>query len=344
MENIKEEVYKCSKCGLCQSVCPLYLATKNEMYLPRGRYIVLNNFFNNHKKLSRKFIENLDICLNCNKCKDFCPSNIDAEKIFTQLKSKYKFNNLKIPFYLKFLVKLLFCSLKKEKVTVKHYKNTCTQTKEKVMYFQGCINKYVNQSDKNASLNIIEKLGYKVEKISTNCCGLPFLSDGMFNDFEKNSEKILKSIPEDVKYIVCSCDSCYETLKKIDKFSDKLIRLDKLLEKNNYCIPDRDDVLYHRPLSRKENCYLPNSVKWINKKGSCSTMENFFAFKHFSMVNQLFDTVFYKKVDIQDKTIITTCQLDKIGLKKGVKKINSNAKLYQYSEYICLLDKDFQDD
>ena len=38
-DKIKEEIYKCSKCGLCKSVCPIYLATKNEMYSPRGRYI-----------------------------------------------------------------------------------------------------------------------------------------------------------------------------------------------------------------------------------------------------------------------------------------------------------------
>ena len=55
--DIKEEVYKCSKCGLCQSVCPIYLATKNEMYLSRGRYIVLNNSYNYNKKLSTKFIK-----------------------------------------------------------------------------------------------------------------------------------------------------------------------------------------------------------------------------------------------------------------------------------------------
>ena len=82
-EQIKEEVYKCSKCGHCQSVCPVYRATKNEMYLARGRYIVLNNFYNNGQPLSEKFINDLDICLNCNECKRFCPSNLDSAKIYT---------------------------------------------------------------------------------------------------------------------------------------------------------------------------------------------------------------------------------------------------------------------
>lgn len=307
------------------------------MFLSRGRYIVLNNFFNNHKKLSRKFIENLDICLNCNKCKDFCPSNIDMVDISTKLKSEYKM--FKIPFYIKYFLKLFFYSMRKEKPSVCKNNDSVKYTKDKVVFFQGCINKYVDSSDKNASLNIIEKLGYKVKLVSQNCCGLPFLSDGNIPLFNKNAEKIVKSVPSDVKYIVCSCDSCYETLKSIESISDKLITLDKLLEQNGYYIHDKVDVLYHRPLTRKENCYLPASVKYINKKGCCSTMENFLAFKHPNIASQLYDTVFYKKEEIQDKIVLTTCQLDKIGLKNGLKRINSNAKIYQYSEYICLLDK-----
>ena len=74
---LKEEIYKCSKCGLCKSVCPLYLLTKNEMYSPRGRFILLNNILSNNLRPSKSFIKNLDFCLNCNLCKDFCPSNID---------------------------------------------------------------------------------------------------------------------------------------------------------------------------------------------------------------------------------------------------------------------------
>ena len=109
--NIKEEVYKCSKCGLCQSVCPIFLATKNEMYLSRGRYNILNNYFNYGKPLSKKFIKELDICLNCNACKNFCPSSIDSAKIFTLLKSRYQ--KKLFPFWIKFKLILLFHSINK---------------------------------------------------------------------------------------------------------------------------------------------------------------------------------------------------------------------------------------
>ncbi|MBQ8887739.1 MAG: (Fe-S)-binding protein [Candidatus Gastranaerophilales bacterium] len=341
METIKEEVYKCSKCGLCQSVCPIYLATKNEMYLSRGRYIVLNNFFNNNKKISKKFINNLDICLNCNACKNFCPSNIDAKSIFTKLKNKYNYRYGIIPFSINYFFNLFIKSFKKKTPVVKRNKKISNYTKEKVLYFQGCVNRFVNSSDKNATLNILENLGYQVINVSNNCCGLPYLSDGNFKEFDRNSLKILKSIPPEIKYIVCSCDSCYKTLKNINTISDKLITLDELLSLNNYKIKTENNIVYHKPLSKKENSFI--NLPMINRKGSCSTMENFFLLKHPEFIEELIEKIFYKKEEIDNKTIITTCQLDKVGLKKGIKTINSNANLYSLAEYICLSDKDFQE-
>ena len=72
-------------------------------------------------------------------------------------------------------------------------------------------------------------------------------------------------------------------------------------------------------------------------------MENYFLLKHPDIAEQILENTFYKKDEIDNKTIITTCQLDKIGLEKCIKKINSNANLYSLSEYICLSDKDFQE-
>ena len=341
MEKIKEEVYKCSKCGLCQSVCPLYIATKNEMFLARGRYIVLNNFFNNKRKLSKKFINNLDICLNCNECTNFCPSNIDAKEIFTNIKSQYKYSFGIIPFSIKYFFYLLLNSLKKDKPIIDLIKVENKQMKEKVIYFQGCINKYIDSSDKNASLNILGKLGYDVIKIDSNCCGLPLLSDARMQEFEKNAIKIQKAMPLDAKYIVCSCDSCYRTLKKIESISDKLITIDELLKLNSYEVKLVDNIFLHQSLGKKENLFI--NLPIINRKGCCSTMENFFLLKHPDISDELLQNCFYKKEEIDNKTIITTCQLDKVGLKNGIKTINSNANLYSFSEYICLLDKDFQE-
>ena len=349
LDLIEEEVYKCSKCGLCQSVCPVYLALKNEMYLPRGRYVVLNNFFNNKKKLSRKFIKDMDICLNCNACKNFCPSNIDTAEIFTNIKYHFKYKYGVIPFsYIYFwtlfkhrIKRKLFLNDEFYKCRVRRkIKSVMREDEEKVVYFQGCINKYINETDKNAALNLIEQMGYNVCFITKNCCGLPFLSDADFDKFNKNAEKIKKVIPSCAKYIVCSCDSCYETLKlafKDDEISKKLITLDKLLELNYVDVPVHENTILFKPLCRKDNLSLLKNMPKINKKGSCSLMENFFIMKYPKLANQLIKEVFYKKEETDNKTIITSCLLSLTGLKKALNITKSNAKVCSYAEYISCL-------
>lgn len=356
MQNsIKEEVYKCSKCGLCQSVCPIFLAQKNEMFLPRGRFIVLNNYFNNNIPLNKQFIKNLDICLNCNACKRFCPSNLDSYKIFTIIKSEFNYKYSFISFsllykiflnilrvfrylYMYFPVKSIFINtladlifdekVKPDAVIKKNNQN------KNVVYFEGCINKYINPSDKNAALNILKNAGYKILKINSNCCGLPYLCDGNIKTFDKNIKKIEKSIPKNTDYVVCSCDSCFETLEKT-ALKGKLIRLDEILKLNNIEIPKNENVIYHKPLARETENYIEKNIKVINQKGSCSLGENFFILKHPVIAQQMIKKVFYDRKITDNKTVITTSLPDMIGIKLAIHKQKGNAKVFTLAEYIC---------
>lgn len=88
-KDYKEEIHKCSKCGLCQSVCPVYKVTGNDCTVSRGKFIMLNGIIKGDLKLSKNVNKYLDMCLKCNACKDFCPSGIDARKIFLTAKAEY---------------------------------------------------------------------------------------------------------------------------------------------------------------------------------------------------------------------------------------------------------------
>lgn len=333
--DIKEEIYKCSKCGLCKSVCPVFLATKNEAFSPRGRYILLNDFILNNKKLSKSFVKNLDVCLNCNLCKDFCPSDIDSVNIYNRFKEKYNYKYSLLPFYVKYFLYLKVISLFKKNSTIKCI-NTTSENKEKIVYFQGCINKYVNSADKKASLNLLAKMGYDVVKITDICCGLPYLSDAKQDKFEQNAKKITNLIPENIKYIVCSCDFCYETLKKIDKISSKLITIDELLKRNNVKFQFDENVIYFKPLIKKKECYFAEDVKEIKIKGFCSLMENFLLLKHPKTAKLLSKFINRKELGLENKIILTTSNQDYFGLKKQIKNSGVKCNIYTFTEYICM--------
>ncbi len=345
LKNIKEDIYKCSKCGLCQSVCPVYLALKNEMFLTRGRCIVLNNFFNNKKNLNKKFINQLDICLNCNLCKNFCPSGINASNINIFIKNalKYKYSVFNFSFLYKiYLLFKRYFSFGYYNARVKRKKFQSGLLKGHVAYFEGCCNKYINPSDKNASLNLIEKSGYKIKKIISACCGYPYLQEGSLKQFKQNGLKINKQIPSDISYIISSCDSCYEMLKKVldDKNRSVLIRLDDFLKLNSYNISSCQDALYFKPLIRKDDVYLPFNTKTLNKKGICSLMENFFILKYKKPALKILKETFVPKSEIDNKTIYTSCLISKSGLKKEAELLKSNADILSYAEFLELFNSD----
>lgn len=111
LADFKEEIHKCSKCGLCQSVCPVYEQTGNDCAVSRGKFIMLNGVIKGDLKLSKNVNKYLDMCLKCNACKEFCPSDIDAKQIFTTAKSEY-FKKCPSSFLIKgFQSKLVFNSV-----------------------------------------------------------------------------------------------------------------------------------------------------------------------------------------------------------------------------------------
>ena len=81
LDEFKEDIYKCSGCGLCQSVCPVYKISKKECAVSRGKFKLLNAIVNKELEFSKKTLEIMDMCLHCQACSQFCPSGINAQKI-----------------------------------------------------------------------------------------------------------------------------------------------------------------------------------------------------------------------------------------------------------------------
>ncbi len=88
-QDYEEEIYKCSRCGLCQSVCPVYKATLNECAVSKGKFNILNGILKGELNFTGKVKDYLDLCTGCNACKNFCPSGIDARDILISAKNEY---------------------------------------------------------------------------------------------------------------------------------------------------------------------------------------------------------------------------------------------------------------
>ena len=84
-------VEKCNGSGDCRkteiiggTMCPSYMATRDEKNATRARANTLREYITNSKKENpfdhQEIYDSLDLCLSCKACKSECPSNIDMTK------------------------------------------------------------------------------------------------------------------------------------------------------------------------------------------------------------------------------------------------------------------------
>ena len=202
---------------------------------------------------------------------------------------------------------------------------------KKVVYFEGCYNNYIDASDRNATIYILEYFGYEVSRVISNCCGYKYLSTGAKNLFIKNQEKILKQIDFDCEYIICSCDTCHENLQKFsdESFKAKLIRLDEFLKIINVDFTQKEEICYFKPLIRKnEFSYIEKFNTCFDKK-TCSLMENFFVLKYPKLASKIINNVANKL----DKKFFTTCNITKLGFRKNFNKIVLSLSEFLYEHF-----------
>lgn len=94
LEQYKETIHKCSKCGLCQECCPAYRANGNECETARGFLIMLKGILEKEIPLTKSSNKYLDLCLRCGNCSSCCPSEIPIEDIIFATKRKFLYSTL----------------------------------------------------------------------------------------------------------------------------------------------------------------------------------------------------------------------------------------------------------
>lgn len=91
-QDVLQHAEQCNGSGDCRktklsggTMCPSFMATKNEKDTTRARANILREFLTNSEKLNRfdhkEIYEVMDLCLSCKGCKSECPSNVDVAKL-----------------------------------------------------------------------------------------------------------------------------------------------------------------------------------------------------------------------------------------------------------------------
>jgi len=87
MKSLESQVAQCSRCGMCQAVCPLYTATGRESDVARGKLVLLDGLMKEMFENPEGVSERLNHCLLCGSCAAGCPRNVNTLEIFLNARS-----------------------------------------------------------------------------------------------------------------------------------------------------------------------------------------------------------------------------------------------------------------
>ncbi len=99
-QDVLQHAEQCNGSGDCRktemsggTMCPSFMATRNEKDTTRARANILREFLTNSTKVNRfdhkEIKEVMDLCLSCKGCKSECPSNVDMAKLKAEFLQQY---------------------------------------------------------------------------------------------------------------------------------------------------------------------------------------------------------------------------------------------------------------
>lgn len=82
IKELESDLSLCTRCGMCQSVCPLYSETGMEPYSARGKFALLDGLKSSLLSDPSGVMDLLQRCLLCGACASHCPRKVNSVSVF----------------------------------------------------------------------------------------------------------------------------------------------------------------------------------------------------------------------------------------------------------------------
>ena len=209
-ELFRDQVLRCSSCGFCQAVCPIFGLTMRPSYNARGKMLVLKEVMDGTVPLSDELIETLFQCTTCGSCAKNCPSGVNPPEIIKAARRDMVAAGSCHP---------AFSGMKD---VLSSHSNIYGEDdfpdfgrklgkKAEYGYFMGCVGAFREDEATEETLDLLDILKVDFTLIEESCCTgvLEDLGFDMNRDLaERNIEAILAT---GAKKVITGCPYCLRT-------------------------------------------------------------------------------------------------------------------------------------
>ena len=234
-------VEMCTGVGHCRktlvgTMCPSYMATRDEEHSTRGRAnalrLAMSGQLGESALTGRRLYEVMDLCLECKACKSECPSNVDMARIKAEFLSHYykeqgwplgkrliartrqaaevasrmpRLSNLAVGNPVTRLALEWFAGLDRRRPLPRYTRETLASwfrsrsngtEGEPITLFADTFTNFHEPHIGKAAVTLLEALGLQVRLFAAGCCGRPAISSGDLQSVKKGAQSLVASLSD----------------------------------------------------------------------------------------------------------------------------------------------------
>lgn len=255
----RDQILKCSRCGFCQAVCPVYGATLRPACNARGKMLVLKEVMDGQIDLSDELIDTLFQCTTCASCYTNCPSGVNVPEIIKQVRKDMVHIGSCHPAFSgmhEVLQKHTNIYAEKEPEDFERERNQQASH----VFFIGCVGSYREDEPTLATLDLLDRLKLDYTLIDEVCCSGVLEDVGFAINPELAQTNIERILATGARTVITGCPYCYRTFKGKEPYAPllekglKIVHISQFLQNYEFNVTTTKRVTYHDPCDLGRHC------------------------------------------------------------------------------------------
>jgi Fe-S oxidoreductase len=255
----RDQLLRCSSCGSCRAVCPVFGISKRPAYNARGKMLILKEVMEGTLELNDELIETLFQCTTCANCTENCPSGVNPPEIIKQARKDmvnigschpaFKGMNEVLKTSTNIYAEDEIEDFGREKKTTAEY-----------VYFVGCVGLYREDESTGAALDLLDRLDVDYTLIEEVCCSGVLEDVGFAINEDLAHTNIERILAAGAKTVITGCPYCTRTLNNKIQYAGlkengvQVIHISQFLQNFDLGVKTEKRVTYHDPCDLGRHC------------------------------------------------------------------------------------------
>ena len=277
----RDQVLRCSSCGFCQAVCPLYGLTLRPALNARGKMLILNEVMAGELEMDQDLAETLFQCTLCASCTNTCPSGIRASDIIRTARQDLASSSGGLPAFEQLREVMTRSGNIYAEEEPRTFGRPLNQPAENV-FFMGCVGAYREEEAVEEGLDLLDRLKVDYTLINEVCCSGVLDDLGYSLDNGLVSANVEAILAVGAKRVITGCPYCYRTFTEKEAYASlreagvEVVHFSQFLAGLDLGIKSDRKVTYHDPCDLGRHAGIYEEPRQVIQR----VAENFVELEH----------------------------------------------------------------